>query len=81
MLFRIPYLSNPLPKTIDCITNPVPQNEFLNKIKTAFPNIACETGDPKTILPNTSESLTGVEIPIVSKKQDTELLTYSRKKS
>ena len=51
----------------------------MNKIKTVIRNIACETGDPKTILPNTSESSTGVEIPIVSKKQDTELLTYLRK--
>ena len=72
-------ISNPLPKTIDCITNPISQNEFLNKIKIVIPNIACEIGDPKTIFPNTSESSTGVEIPIVSKKQDTELLTYSRK--
>ena len=63
-------ISNPLPKTIDCITNPMPQNEFFNKIKIAIPNIACKTGDPKTIFPNTYESSTGVEIPIVSKKQD-----------
>ena len=70
---------NPLPKTIDCITNPIPQNELLNKIKTIIPNIACETGNPKTILPNTFESSSGVEIPIVSKKHNTELLTYSRK--
>ena len=51
----------------------------MNKMKTIIPNIACEIGDPKTILPNTFESLKGVEIPIVSKKQDTKLLTYSRK--
>ena len=51
----------------------------MNTIKTVIPNIACEIGDPKTILSNTSESSTGVEIPIVFKKQDTELLTYLRK--
>ena len=63
-------ISNPLPKTIDFIANPIPQNQLLNKMKTVIPNIACEIGDPKTILPNAFESSTGVEIPIVSKKQD-----------
>ena len=48
-------------------------------MKTDIPNIACEIGNPKTILPNTCESSTRVEIPIVSKKQDTKLLVYSRK--
>lgn len=51
---------------------------ILNKMKTAISNIACEIGDLKSILPNTSESSTRVEIPTISKKQNTELLTYSR---
>ena len=69
-----------LPKTVDCITKHIPQNEFFNKKKIAIPNVVFETGDTKTILPNTSETATGGEIlPSVLKKQDRELFTYSRR--
>ena len=32
-------ISNPLPKTLDCITKLIPQNKFFNKNEIVIPNV------------------------------------------